>query len=71
MQYGFTLDEFTAEDDWDLTINTVPILIDSMSSHYLEGAVIDYKEDLYGSEFVVKNPNASSTCGCGSSFNPK
>jgi iron-sulfur cluster insertion protein len=70
MQYGFTLDEEQAEDDWDLDINGVKILVDSMSGGYLQGAEIDYKEDNYGSSFSIKNPNAQTTCGCGSSFSP-
>ena len=70
MQYGFTLDEEQAEDDWDLDINGVKILVDSMSGGYLQGAEIDYREDNYGSSFSIKNPNAQTTCGCGSSFSP-
>ena len=67
-QYGFTLDEDQAEDDWAIDISGVKILVDSMSGGYLEGASIDYKEDQYGSNFSIKNPNAVTTCGCGSSF---
>jgi iron-sulfur cluster insertion protein len=70
MQYGFTLDDVINEDDWDLDINGVHVLVDSMSSGYMQGAEIDYKEDQYGSQFVIKNPNAVTTCGCGSSFSP-
>ena len=70
MQYGFTLDEAQAEDDWDLDISGVKILVDSMSSGYLQGAEIDYREDVYGASFTIKNPNAVTTCGCGSSFSP-
>jgi iron-sulfur cluster insertion protein len=66
--YGFTFDEETNEDDFAIFKNTTTILVDSMSSQYLIGSTIDYKEDLSGSQFVVQNPNASSTCGCGSSF---
>lgn len=69
-QYGFTLDEDQNEDDWDLEINGIKVLVDSMSNTYLEGAVLDYKEDQYGSQFTIKNPNAVTTCGCGSSFSP-
>jgi iron-sulfur cluster insertion protein len=69
-QYGFTLDEEQAEDDWDLDINGVKVLVDSMSGGYLQGAVIDYKESAMGSSFSISNPNAQTTCGCGSSFNP-
>ncbi|CAJ0786445.1 Iron-sulfur cluster insertion protein ErpA [Ralstonia mannitolilytica] len=67
-QYGFTFDEETNEDDTTMTKNGVTLLIDSMSYQYLVGAEIDYKEDINGAQFVIKNPNASTTCGCGSSF---
>jgi iron-sulfur cluster insertion protein len=70
MQYGFTLDETKNEDDWDLEISGVNVLVDSMSGGYLQGAEIDYKEDQYGATFSIKNPQAVTTCGCGSSFNP-
>jgi len=70
MQYGFTLDEEQNEDDWDLEISGVKVLVDSMSGGYLQGATVDYKEDNYGSSFTIKNPNAQTTCGCGSSFSP-
>jgi iron-sulfur cluster insertion protein len=70
MQYGFTLDDVQAEDDWDLEVNGVHVLVDSMSGGYLQGAEVDYKEDTYGSSFTIKNPNAVTTCGCGSSFSP-
>jgi iron-sulfur cluster insertion protein len=67
-QYGFTFDEAVNEDDTMLEKNGVTLLIDSMSYQYLVGAEIDYTEGLEGSQFVIKNPNATSTCGCGSSF---
>jgi iron-sulfur cluster insertion protein len=70
MQYGFTLDEEINEDDFDLDINGVHILVDSMSGTYLQGASVDYKEDQYGATFSIVNPNAQTTCGCGSSFSP-
>ena len=70
MQYGFTFDEITNEDDWEEDHEGVKILIDSMSAQYLDGARIDYKEDLMGASFSIDNPNAETTCGCGSSFNP-
>jgi iron-sulfur cluster insertion protein len=70
MQYGFTLDEVKNEDDWDLEISGVKVLVDSMSGGYLQGAEVDYKEDNYGSQFTITNPNAVTTCGCGSSFTP-
>lgn len=67
-QYGFTFDEEVAEDDTILEKAGVTLLIDPMSFQYLSGAEIDYSEGLEGSQFVIKNPNATSTCGCGSSF---
>ena len=67
-QYGFTFDEIVNEDDTKMEKNGVTLLIDAMSLQYLIGAEIDYKEDLQGAQFVIKNPNATSTCGCGSSF---
>jgi iron-sulfur cluster insertion protein len=67
-QYGFTFDEVVNEDDTAMVKNGVTLLIDSMSYQYLVGAEIDYKEDLEGAQFVIKNPNATTTCGCGSSF---
>ena len=67
-QYGFTFDEVVNEDDTTMTKNGVSLLIDAMSYQYLVGAEIDYKEDLQGAQFVIKNPNATTTCGCGSSF---
>jgi iron-sulfur cluster insertion protein len=71
MSYGFTLDEEQNEDDWDLEVSGVKILVDSMSSGYLQGAEIDYREDTYGATFSIKNPQAVTTCGCGSSFSPE
>ncbi|TAJ78213.1 MAG: iron-sulfur cluster insertion protein ErpA [Gallionellaceae bacterium] len=67
-QYGFTFDEVANEDDTVLDKNGVQLLIDPMSFQYLAGAEIDYTEGLEGSQFVIKNPNATTTCGCGSSF---
>lgn len=67
-QYGFTFDEDVAEDDTALEKNGVQLLVDPMSFQYLVGAEIDYKEDLEGAQFVIRNPNATTTCGCGSSF---
>ncbi|ABI86134.1 MULTISPECIES: iron-sulfur cluster insertion protein ErpA [Burkholderia] len=67
-QYGFTFDEEVNEDDTVMNKNGVQLLIDSMSYQYLVGAEIDYKDDLNGAQFVIKNPNATTTCGCGSSF---
>ncbi|MCL2523159.1 MAG: iron-sulfur cluster insertion protein ErpA [Betaproteobacteria bacterium] len=67
-QYGFTFDEEVSEDDTTLEKGGVTLLIDPMSYQYLVGAEIDYTEGLEGSQFVIRNPNATSTCGCGSSF---
>jgi iron-sulfur cluster insertion protein len=67
-QYGFTFDEDQNDDDFLIEKDSVKILIDAMSMQYLEGAVIDYKEDIMGASFSIKNPNAETTCGCGSSF---
>lgn len=67
-QYGFTFDEEIGEDDTVMDKNGVQLLIDAMSYQYLVGAEIDYKDDLSGAQFVIKNPNASTSCGCGSSF---
>src|SRR3989344_3646235 len=67
-QYGFTFDEITNEDDTQMNKNGVPRLNDAMGLLSLVGAEIDYKDDLEGSQFVIRNPNATTTCGCGSSF---
>ena len=67
-QYGFTFDETVNEDDTVQNKNGVQLLIDPMSFQYLVGAEIDYQESLEGAQFVIKNPGATSTCGCGSSF---
>ncbi len=67
-QYGFTFDENLNEGDTSVEKNGVTLLIDPMSFQYLAGAEIDYKEDLEGAQFVIRNPNATTTCGCGSSF---
>jgi iron-sulfur cluster insertion protein len=67
-QYGFTLDEEVNEDDFVIEKPGMTVLIDAMSMQYLQGSTIDYKEELMGSSFVIKNPNASGSCGCGSSF---
>ncbi|HTN93319.1 MAG TPA: iron-sulfur cluster insertion protein ErpA [Gallionella sp.] len=67
-QYGFTFDEVANEDDTVMSKNGVQLLIDPMSFQYLVGAEIDYQENLEGAQFVIKNPNATTTCGCGSSF---
>lgn len=67
-QYGFTFDEEQNEDDFAVEVGKFKVLIDAMSMQYLTGATIDFKDDLYGSSFTIRNPNAQSTCGCGSSF---
>ena len=66
--YGFTFDEITNEDDFEIPLDNFKVLVDAMSMQYLSGAEIDYKEELMGSSFSIKNPNATTTCGCGSSF---
>ncbi len=68
MQYGFTLETEQNEDDFVIEQQGVKYLVDAMSMQYLQGAVIDYKEDLQGANFVINNPNAETSCGCGSSF---
>jgi len=67
-QYGFTFDDNIEEGDTQVTREGVTLLIDPMSIQYLEGAEIDYREDLEGAQFVIRNPSATTTCGCGSSF---
>ena len=67
--YGFTFDESINEDDFTIPLSSAEnVLVDAMSAQYLEGATIDWKEDLSGSQFVISNPQAQTTCGCGSSF---
>ena len=68
MQYGFTFEESVNEDDTKVEKDNVMLLIDPMSLQYLTGAEIDYQDNVQGSQFVIKNPNATTTCGCGSSF---
>jgi iron-sulfur cluster insertion protein len=65
--YGFTFDESRNDDDFDVP-SEVPVVVDSMSMQYLQGATINYKEDLMGASFVIDNPQAQTTCGCGASF---
>jgi iron-sulfur cluster insertion protein len=67
-QYGFTFDEKVEDGDSSVVNQGVTLLVDPMSVQYLMGAEIDYKEDLQGAQFVIRNPNATTTCGCGSSF---
>lgn len=66
--YGFTLAEDQADDDFEITVGNYKVLVDAMSMQYLQGAEIDYKDELMGASFTIKNPNATTTCGCGSSF---
>jgi iron-sulfur cluster insertion protein len=66
--YGFTFDDVSNEDDFEIPLDEFRVLVDAMSMQYLTGAEIDYKEELMGSSFTIKNPNAQTTCGCGSSF---
>jgi iron-sulfur cluster insertion protein len=68
--YGFTLDEEKNEDDFEFPAGSSSVLIDSMSAQYVQGATVDYVEDLMGASFKILNPQAQSTCGCGSSFSP-
>ena len=67
-QYGFSFEELQAEDDTAVTRDNVTVLIDSLSYQYLVGSTVDYEEGLMGSRFLITNPNASTTCGCGASF---
>ena len=67
-QYGFTFDEATEDGDVAVTRDDVTLVVDPLSFQYLEGAEIDYSESLQGARFVIRNPNAATTCGCGSSF---
>ncbi len=67
-QYGFNFDEQVADDDTSVTVDGATVLVDSLSIQYLSGSTVDYQEGLEGSRFLVSNPNAATTCGCGSSF---
>lgn len=66
--YGFSFEEYQNEDDFDFMYEDIKVVVDAMSMQYLEGSTIDYKEDFLSSNFVVINPQATTTCGCGSSF---
>jgi iron-sulfur cluster insertion protein len=68
MQYGFDLEDNVGEDDFEIPMENFSIIVDSMSMQYLQGATLDFSDDLMGSSFIIKNPNAQTTCGCGSSF---
>jgi iron-sulfur cluster insertion protein len=70
MQYGFTFDEDQNDDDYDFKYEDVNVLVDAMSMDYLRDAVIKFKDDAMGASFVIDNPQAATTCGCGSSFSP-
>ena len=67
-QYGFSFDDTAKEDDLEVARGAIKVLVDAMSLQYLAGAEIDYEDSLEGSRLVIRNPNATSTCGCGSSF---
>jgi iron-sulfur cluster insertion protein len=67
-QYGFEFDEGRNEDDFAIVTDGVTLLVDPLSLQYLAGAIVDYSESLSGAQFVIRNPNAKTTCGCGSSF---
>ncbi len=70
MQYGFAIEEEQHEDDFEIPAGSLSVLVDSISAQYLTNAQIDYVDDLNGSQFKISNPNAQTTCGCGSSFSP-
>lgn len=69
-QYGFMIENETTDDDFNLKIDDIELLIDPVSAQYIDGISIDFKDDINGARFVMKNPNAQTTCGCGSSFSP-
>jgi iron-sulfur cluster insertion protein len=70
MEYGFTFDDEKNEDDWEIPAGSQTVLVDSMSAQYLMDAEIDFVEDITGTRFKINNPQAQTTCGCGSSFSP-
>ena len=70
MQYGFTFDEAQNEDDFNFKFDNLTVLVDATSMQYLQGAGIRWEENLMGSSFIIDNPNAETSCGCGSSFSP-
>lgn len=69
-QYGFTIDETTESDDWEIQLDNTSVLVDPVSMQYLENVIVDFRSDLEGDRFVINNPDAKTTCGCGSSFSP-
>jgi iron-sulfur cluster insertion protein len=70
LSYGFTIDDEQNEDDFEIPTSSHSVVVDSMSMQYLQGATVDYVDDLQGSRFNINNPQAQTTCGCGSSFSP-
>lgn len=70
LQYGFIIEREESEGDWQIPINNTVILVDPVSMQYLENVKLDFTNDLNGEQFVINNPNAVTTCGCGSSFSP-
>lgn len=68
LQYGFSIETNPSSDDWEIPLSTAYIYIDPLSMPYLENIILDFKSDLEGERFVINNPNAVTTCGCGSSF---
>jgi len=70
LQYGFSIETDYGTDDWEIALTNTAVLVDPVSMQYLENIVLDYKDDLEGARFVINNPNAATTCGCGSSFSP-
>ncbi|NDB86663.1 MAG: iron-sulfur cluster insertion protein ErpA [Alphaproteobacteria bacterium] len=69
-QYGFLVESESNSDDWEIELNNTKILVDPVSMQYLENVILDFKSDINGERFVINNPNAVTTCGCGSSFSP-
>jgi len=70
MQYGFEIVEDKSDDDWEFPALETTVLVDPISMQYVEGITVDYKDDIQGARFVMNNPKAQTTCGCGSSFSP-
>ena len=68
--YGFAVDDAKNDDDFEINAGSISVLVDSISMQYLQGATVDFKKSVLSESFVIKNPQAKSTCGCGSSFNP-
>lgn len=68
--YGFTIDDEKTDEDFEIPAGSTKVLVDTLSAQYLQGAIVDFKEDLQGARFSISNPQAQTTCGCGSSFNP-